>query len=185
MSIVKPKEYGGVTAYWTEEGRIVTSTFYRPALPEYMAAIVANADSEIEPICTICCRDHHDQVNGTDVSNGGPKFDPRRANHQHYRHDSAGGLVNAIQGAIRDETGIETELLRPAGTSSCELVTVAGANAPGPSLSTETYSSSLSHPRSTTGSTFRRVHAARAARSGQAPASSVRRSERWEPPISA
>jgi len=28
-------------AYWTEEGRVVTSTFYRPALPDYLAAFNA------------------------------------------------------------------------------------------------------------------------------------------------
>jgi prepilin-type N-terminal cleavage/methylation domain-containing protein len=53
--------------------------------------------------CTSCCRDHHDQVGGTDVSNDGPKFDPRRSNHAHYRHDAGGGLVNASNSGVYEE----------------------------------------------------------------------------------
>jgi prepilin-type N-terminal cleavage/methylation domain-containing protein len=53
--------------------------------------------------CTACCRDHHDQVNGTDVGNSGPKFDPRRSNHQHYRHDSGGNLVGSGNSGIYEE----------------------------------------------------------------------------------
>jgi predicted AlkP superfamily pyrophosphatase or phosphodiesterase len=33
-------------AYWTEEGRVVTSTFYRPALPEYFAALNAEGRAD-------------------------------------------------------------------------------------------------------------------------------------------
>jgi hypothetical protein len=44
---------------------------------------------------------------------------------------------------------------------------------------------SRSHPRSTTGSTFRRAPAARADRLGRAPAKSARKQERRGPPISA
>jgi prepilin-type N-terminal cleavage/methylation domain-containing protein len=69
------------------------------------------ADNE-SPHCTSCCRDHHDQVNGTDVTNGGPKFDPRRANHQHYRHDTSGALVGANNAGTYEE--------------SCRLVRVDG-----------------------------------------------------------
>jgi prepilin-type N-terminal cleavage/methylation domain-containing protein len=41
--------------------------------------------------CTACCRDHHDQVGGVDVSNDGPKFDPRRNSHGHFRRDATTG----------------------------------------------------------------------------------------------
>lgn len=69
------------------------------------------ADNE-SPQCTVCCRDHHDQVAGADVSNGGPKFDPRRTTHAHYRHDSSGTLVNANNSGTYEE--------------SCRLVRVDG-----------------------------------------------------------
>ena len=69
------------------------------------------ADNE-SPHCTACCRDHHDQVNGTDVSNDGPKFDPRRATHMHYRHDSSGNLVSSANAGTYEE--------------SCRLVRVDG-----------------------------------------------------------
>ena len=62
--------------------------------------------------CVSCCRDHHDQVNGADVSNNGPKFDPRRATHAHFRHDSNGVLVNAANAGVYEE--------------SCRLVRVDG-----------------------------------------------------------
>ncbi|OGT57105.1 MAG: hypothetical protein A3E01_13560 [Gammaproteobacteria bacterium RIFCSPHIGHO2_12_FULL_63_22] len=62
--------------------------------------------------CTSCCRDHHDQVAGADVSNNGPKFDPRRSNHMHYRHDSGGNLVSSGNSGVYEE--------------SCRLVRVDG-----------------------------------------------------------
>ncbi|CAN5138032.1 hypothetical protein BH11PSE14_BH11PSE14_13760 [soil metagenome] len=69
------------------------------------------ADNE-SPQCTSCCRDHHDQVNGADVSNDGPRFDPRRTSHAHYRHDASGALVNANDSGTYEE--------------SCRLVRVDG-----------------------------------------------------------
>lgn len=54
--------------------------------------------------CTTCCRDHHDQVAGADVSNAGPKFDPRRASHLHFRHDANGALVNVSNSGIYEES---------------------------------------------------------------------------------
>jgi type IV pilus modification protein PilV len=89
---------------------------YRYAPPEIgvnaRPAGWTQADNE-SAHCTACCRDHHDQVGGNDVSNGGPKFDPRRANHQHYRHDpSTGLLVSAGNAGAYEE--------------SCRLVRVDG-----------------------------------------------------------
>lgn len=88
---------------------------YRYAPPERginsQPAGWTNADNESSH-CSVCCRDHHDQVNGTDVSNRGPKFDPRRATHTHYRHDSSGALVSAGNSGIYEE--------------SCRLVRVDG-----------------------------------------------------------
>lgn len=69
------------------------------------------ADNE-SPQCSVCCRDHHDQVNGADVSNRGPKFDPRRTTHTHYRHDSTGALVSSGNSGTYEE--------------SCRLVRVDG-----------------------------------------------------------
>jgi prepilin-type N-terminal cleavage/methylation domain-containing protein len=63
--------------------------------------------------CTACCRDHHDQVAGADVSGTGAKFDPRRSTHIHYSHDSAGNLVNS------NNTGSYEE--------ACRLIRVDGA----------------------------------------------------------
>jgi prepilin-type N-terminal cleavage/methylation domain-containing protein len=62
-----------------------------------------HADNESAQ-CTACCRDHHDQVNGVDVSNDGPRFDPRRTAHQHYRHDASGNLVNANNSGVYEES---------------------------------------------------------------------------------
>ena len=62
--------------------------------------------------CTSCCRDHHDQVGGVDVTNDGPRFDPRRTAHQHYRHDGTGALVSAGNAGVYEE--------------SCRLVRVDG-----------------------------------------------------------
>ena len=88
---------------------------YRYAPPERgvntQPAGWTQADNE-SPHCTSCCRDHHDQVGGVDVTNNGPKFDPRRASHVHYRHDSSGNLVSANNAGTYEE--------------SCRLVRVDG-----------------------------------------------------------
>jgi prepilin-type N-terminal cleavage/methylation domain-containing protein len=87
---------------------------YTPPAPAVNAqpAGWTQADNESTQ-CTACCRDHHDQVGGSDVSNGGPKFDPRRASHQHYRHDaSTGALVASSNAGVYEE--------------SCRLVRVDG-----------------------------------------------------------
>ena len=88
---------------------------YRYAPPERgintQPAGWTQADNE-SPHCAVCCRDHHDQVNGVDVSNRGPKFDPRRTSHIHYRHDSTGALVSSANSGTYEE--------------SCRLVRVDG-----------------------------------------------------------
>ena len=61
-----------------------------------------HADNE-SAHCTVCCRDHHDQVASADVSNSGAKFDPRRTTHTHFRHDPSGVLVSASGFGIYEE----------------------------------------------------------------------------------
>jgi type IV pilus modification protein PilV len=70
------------------------------------------ADNE-SPKCVACCRDHHDQVAGADVSAGGAKFDPRRTSHIHYTHDSNGVLINSSNAGSYEE--------------ACRLIRVDGA----------------------------------------------------------
>jgi hypothetical protein len=62
-----------------------------------------HADNESQQ-CDACCRDHHDQVAGSDVSGGQAKFDPRRANHRHYRHDASGALVDSGNSGVYEES---------------------------------------------------------------------------------
>jgi prepilin-type N-terminal cleavage/methylation domain-containing protein len=60
------------------------------------------ADNESQH-CTVCCRDHHDQVGGSSVAGSGAKFDPRRSEHQHYRHDASGALVSSGNSGVYEE----------------------------------------------------------------------------------
>lgn len=55
--------------------------------PKSGAATIANNAPPQSQYCNTCCRDHHDPSGVT-----GPKFDPRRATHAHYK---PGGLVIA------------------------------------------------------------------------------------------
>jgi prepilin-type N-terminal cleavage/methylation domain-containing protein len=77
---------------------------YTPPAPAIVTqpAGWTQADNE-SALCTSCCRDHHDQVNGVDVSNSGPKFDPRRATHAHFRHDASGALINVANSGVYEE----------------------------------------------------------------------------------
>lgn len=68
-------------------------------------AIVANADSEIEPICTVCCRDHYQTGDRT------PAPDPWRAAQgdavtDHYGYKTQGNSYNIGEGLFHSsETG--------------------------------------------------------------------------------
>lgn len=88
---------------------------YRYSVPEpairTQPAGWTSADNE-SAHCTACCRDHHDQVAGVDVTNSGARFDPRRSSHQHFRHDANGALVNVGNSGVYEE--------------SCRLVRVNG-----------------------------------------------------------
>ena len=98
--------YGFRPAYWNgyRYSLPVRATYPQPAG-------WTQADNESQH-CTACCRDHHDQVNGSNVAAGDAKFDPRRSSHRHYRHDAAGNLVDSGNSGTYEE--------------SCRLVRVDG-----------------------------------------------------------
>lgn len=86
------------------------------------AAVVANADSEVEPMCTVCCRDHHEAASRS------PRADPWRlltasesSGGEHYGYKKSGGNFNVGAGLV--VVGTET-----AGqyVDACQLFRVGG-----------------------------------------------------------
>jgi prepilin-type N-terminal cleavage/methylation domain-containing protein len=84
------------------------------------SAVVANADSEVEPICTICCRDHHvdaDRSPTPDPWRAGTDSDPVSA---HYGYKKTGSSFDLDGGLLptSDTDGLYLD--------ACQLTRVAG-----------------------------------------------------------
>ncbi|MFM1783578.1 MAG: hypothetical protein RIS14_1331, partial [Pseudomonadota bacterium] len=75
--------------YWNGFRYAVPSMAKTYATPKARAATLANNAPPQSQYCNACCRDHHDPT-GED----GPKFDPRRSTHTHYKIVD-GALVEA------------------------------------------------------------------------------------------
>lgn len=86
------------------------------------AAVVANADSEVEPMCTVCCRDHHEAASRS------PRADPWRlltgtesSGGEHYGYKKNGGNFQVGEGLIA--AGTDTAGLY---VDACQLFRVGG-----------------------------------------------------------
>lgn len=83
-------------------------------------AVVSNADSEIEPICTVCCRDHHVYADRS------PAVDPYRASvagdstADHYGYATRGNSYDIAGGLLPSGETDGTYL------DACQLVRVGG-----------------------------------------------------------
>lgn len=86
------------------------------------SAVVANADSEIEPTCTVCCRDHHENANRN------PRPDPYRAltgdeadGNEHYGYAKGSNLGEYIVDDL-------VPAAQAGGTyvDSCQIIRVGG-----------------------------------------------------------
>lgn len=75
--------------YWNGFRYAVPSMAKTYTTPKARAATLANNAPPQSQYCNACCRDHHDPA-GED----GPKFDPRRSTHTHYKIVN-GALVEA------------------------------------------------------------------------------------------
>lgn len=108
----EPTVWNGVQLAYQEPGTVPIGTATG-------TAIVANADSEIEPICTICCRDHHVDDDRS------PAPDPWRAEQgdsvaDHYGYGTQGNSYDIGGGLLptSDTDGLYLD--------ACQLTRVAG-----------------------------------------------------------
>lgn len=109
----KPTEWNGIQLAYMEPQTVSSGA-------PIGTAVVSNVDSEIEPICTICCRDHHVYADRT------PVVDPYRASvngdstADHYGYASRGTAYDIAGGLLPTSKTGGTYL------DACQLVRVGG-----------------------------------------------------------
>ena len=84
------------------------------------AAVVSNSDSEVQTLCTACCRDHHDASNTLQPV----QVDPYRTHlaggdHQHYGYAKSGNAYDIDGGLLVPASGAEY-------VEACRLIRVNG-----------------------------------------------------------
>lgn len=109
----KPTEWNGIQLAYMEPQTVSAGA-------PIGAPVLANADSEIEPICTVCCRDHHVYSDRT------PVVDPYRASvdgdstADHYGYATQGKSYD-LAGGLLPTSKTDGQYL-----DACQLVRVGG-----------------------------------------------------------